>query len=79
MYLINTIYSIDASEETGRLGRLINHSKKNPNVKTTVIEFNKQPHLVFIAIKDIAAGEEILYDYGERKQEIIEGHKWLKM
>ena len=71
--------SIDATAETGRLGRLLNHSRLNPNCITKVIQIEKQeqPRLVLIAKCDIEAGTELLYDYGDRSKESLAAHPWL--
>lgn len=49
-------------------GRIINHSRKNPNVKPQVYNMNTpngpQKTLLFIALRDIRVGEELLFDYG---------------
>ena len=88
---------MDATEETGRYGRLINHSLKNPNCATKVrifVKINLQvlassisgskvvpledsPRLLLIAKHDIEVGVELLFDYGERDQDIIESNPWL--
>jgi len=72
-------YCIDATAETGRLGRLLNHSRLNPNCITKVIQIEKQeqPRLVLIAKCDIEAGTELLYDYGDRSKESLAAHPWL--
>ena len=57
---------MDATEESGRYGRLLNHSKRSPNCKTIVVEIEGTPRLTFVARRDITAGEEILFDYGDR-------------
>jgi len=41
-------------------GSLYNHNRENPNAAVTVID---RQTVVFHAIQDISAGEEILYDY----------------
>lgn len=69
-------YSIDATAETGRLGRLINHSR-NGNLVTRTILVNGQPRLALLAKVDIKKGEELLYDYGDRSKESLENHPWL--
>lgn len=80
----NRNYCVDATVETGRLGRLLNHSKKNPNCKTKLIDVpNKKsggsmPRLIIVAKKDIMAGEELTYDYGDRDKNSIHSHPWLK-
>uniref|UniRef100_A0A8W8LWL2 SET domain-containing protein n=1 Tax=Magallana gigas TaxID=29159 RepID=A0A8W8LWL2_MAGGI len=53
--------SVDASEEDGRLGRLVNHgSKKEINCKMKLIG----EVLCLFGTRDIYEGEELLYDYG---------------
>lgn len=69
--------SVDATKETERLGRLINHSK-NGNLQTKLHEIDGMPHLIFLASRDIRANEELLYDYGDRSKEAIAAHPWLK-
>ncbi|XP_055986294.1 N-lysine methyltransferase KMT5A-like [Sorex fumeus] len=75
-YLSKT-YCIDATRETNRLGRLINHSKRG-NCQTKLHDVAGVPHLILIASRDIQAGEELLYDYGDRSRESLEAHPWLK-
>nr|XP_061804498.1 N-lysine methyltransferase KMT5A-like [Nerophis lumbriciformis] len=70
-------YCVDATEETGRLGRLINHSKAG-NCQTRLHAVDGRPHLILVASRDIAADEELLYDYGDRSKEAILAHPWLK-
>ena len=62
----DNIFSIDATYESGRYGRLLNHSKLNPNCLTKVVTFSDIPRLIFVAKYDIVAGTELLYDYGDR-------------
>lgn len=69
--------SVDATKETDRLGRLINHSK-NGNLRTKLHEINGTPHLIFLASRDIKVDEELLYDYGDHSKEAIAAHPWLK-
>lgn len=70
-------YCIDATKETGRLGRLVNHSRNNANLLTKTITIDKKPRLVLIAKEDIKKGEEVLYDYGDRSKESLKHHPWL--
>ncbi|XP_044146213.1 N-lysine methyltransferase KMT5A isoform X1 [Bufo gargarizans] len=74
---LNKTYCVDATKESSRLGRLINHSK-NGNCHTKLHDINNVPHLILIASRDIKAGEELLYDYGDRSKSSIEAHPWLK-
>ncbi|XP_036383594.1 lysine methyltransferase 5Ab [Megalops cyprinoides] len=75
-YLSKT-YCVDATKETNRLGRLINHSK-NGNCQTKLHDINGIPHLILVASRDIEEGEELLYDYGDRSKASIAAHPWLK-
>lgn len=70
-------YCIDATAETNRLGRLLNHSKINPNCHTKLFEVNSQPHLIIIASRDIQSDEELTYDYGDRSKDAVKAHPWL--
>lgn len=69
-------HCIDATAETGKLGRLVNHSR-NGNLMTKTVSLNNRPHLVLIAKDDIAEGVEVTYDYGDRSKEALQHHPWL--
>jgi len=71
-------YCVDATKETSRLGRLLNHSKTQNNVCTRVFPVKDIPRLILVASRDIEAGEELLYDYGERNKAAIDSHPWLQ-
>ncbi|KAF7669627.1 hypothetical protein LDENG_00166650 [Lucifuga dentata] len=70
-------YCVDATKETSRLGRLINHSKTG-NCQTKLHAIDGTPHLILVASRDIEAEEELLYDYGDRSKASILAHPWLK-
>ncbi|XP_068560060.1 lysine methyltransferase 5Ab [Cebidichthys violaceus] len=70
-------YCVDATEETSRLGRLINHSKAG-NCQTRLHAIDGTPHLILVASRDIDAEEELLYDYGDRSKASVLAHPWLK-
>ncbi|OXU30294.1 hypothetical protein TSAR_016711 [Trichomalopsis sarcophagae] len=74
----NMQYCIDATKESGKLGRLVNHSRKG-NLVSKVIEIDQTPHLVLFAKTDIPAGIELLYDYGDRSKESVKHHPWLTL
>lgn len=74
---LNKTYCVDATKESNRLGRLVNHSKTG-NCHTKLHNINNVPHLILIASRDIKASEELLYDYGDRSKSSIEAHPWLK-
>nr|XP_020458190.1 N-lysine methyltransferase KMT5A isoform X2 [Monopterus albus] len=70
-------YCVDATKETSRHGRLINHSKTG-NCQTKLHVIDGTPHLILVASRDIKAEEELLYDYGDRSKASILAHPWLK-
>ncbi|KAH8383320.1 hypothetical protein KR009_007988 [Drosophila setifemur] len=72
----NQQYCIDATVDTGKLGRLINHSRAG-NLMTKVVVIKQRPHLVLLAKDDIEPGEELTYDYGDRSKESLLHHPWL--
>lgn len=69
-------YCIDATEENGTLGRLVNHSR-NGNLVTRTVCVDNTPRLVLIAKNHIKIGEELTYDYGDRSKESLQYHPWL--
>lgn len=71
-------FSIDATAETGKLGRLVNHSR-NGNLATKIVTYKNRPHLVLIAKENINEGEELTYDYGDRTRESLINHPWLAL
>ncbi|XP_053616975.1 histone-lysine N-methyltransferase Set8 [Plodia interpunctella] len=70
-------YCIDATSESGRLGRLVNHSR-NGNLLTKAVWVDG-PRLVLLAAHDIRPGEELTYDYGDRSKESLQHHPWLAL
>lgn len=68
---------MDATKESTRLGRLLNHSK-NGNCQTKLHDMDGIPHLILVASRDIESEEELLYDHGDRSKESISAHPWLK-
>lgn len=73
-----TKWCIDATIESGKLGRLLNHSCKIANCATRIIEVDDLPRLVIYAKHDIPKDNELLYDYGDRGKISLEAHPWLK-
>lgn len=71
-------YCIDATSESGRYGRLLNHSKNHPNCKTRLVEEPEgHPRLIIEAKIDIESDTELLYDYGDRDKQSLKAHPWL--
>lgn len=68
--------SVDATK-SGRIGRLINHSRLQPNLETKLFVVDGVPHLALVATQDILPGVELQYDYGERDPATLAAHPWL--
>ena len=62
-------------------GRFLNHSKKRPNLKPSVILINDEPQVIFKALKDIDEGSYLTWDYGEMRKHVLdeEGHEFLTL
>ena len=71
-------WAIDATKEDESFGRLINHSKRKPNVKPAIMPKEGVPFISFLATRDIAKDEEILYDYCDYSRSSKENFPWLK-
>ena len=69
---------VDATEDDGSYGRLINHSKTERNVKMRVVIEDNNPKVVFFAERDIEEGEELSYDYGENRKDVVAANPWLR-
>ncbi|XP_058804928.1 histone-lysine N-methyltransferase PR-Set7-like [Phymastichus coffea] len=74
----NQQYCVDATAESSKFGRLVNHSR-NGNLTTRIVTVKSVPHLVLIAKDDIPVGVEVTYDYGDRSRESIRNHPWLAL
>lgn len=74
----NHQYCVDATAESDKLGRLVNHSR-NGNLIARIVEVESTPHLVLTAKEDISIGVEVSYDYGDRSREAIRYHPWLAL
>ena len=79
LFILPSYFSVDATAEKGRLGRLVNHSKCEANLKTVLVKSDDgRPKIFLRAIRDIDAGEELLYDYSD-KNPISQRHfSWLR-
>eukprot|EP00055_Hartaetosiga_balthica_P007022 m.23602 g.23602 ORF g.23602 m.23602 type:complete len:293 (-) comp5561_c0_seq1:154-1032(-) len=73
----NVPWCVDATKSP-RIGRLINHSRTEANLRTKLFVVDSIPHLGLVAIKNIDPGEELLYDYGERDPSVLLSMPWLK-
>lgn len=57
---------------TETVGRKMNHSRKNPNVRPVHcnLQFDdgEKDTVLLVAMKDIAVGQELRFDYGVKRQ-----------
>ncbi|XP_065201194.1 histone-lysine N-methyltransferase Set8-like [Planococcus citri] len=72
----NNQFCVDATKESGRFGRLLNHSRSG-NLCTKTIEVGGIPRLILTAREDIKPGCELTYDYGDRSKLSLQYHPWL--
>ena len=72
-------YCVDATTESGRLGRLLNHSMLYPNCGTKVAMVDGRPRLYFVAKQEIPAGTELVFDYGDRSKASLVANPWLAL
>lgn len=72
-----TTACIDATAEDGTFGRLINHSRTRANLRPQRQVTHGVPRIVFVATRQIEAGEELLYDYGDRRPQSLAHFPWL--
>ena len=70
-------FCIDATNDDGRMGRLINHSRLHPNLRRSTLDIDNDVHLVLFALRDIPHGEELLYDYNDRSKQARKDNPWL--
>lgn len=70
---------IDATAERVEygVGRLLNHSRKNPSLQPKVFVVDGVPRLAMIAKKAIQYGDKLTYDYGEHNARALELFPWL--
>ena len=56
---------VNATEEDGSMGCLINHSRSFKNIKPVLKVEQGKPIIKFISLRQIAKDEELLYDYSD--------------
>ncbi|KAI6177166.1 [Histone H4]-lysine(20) N-methyltransferase [Aphelenchoides bicaudatus] len=71
-------WCVDATAETKYKGRLVNHSYLKPNLRSRVVELPNSFHLCLFAKRNIQIGEELIYDYGDRRMRTVCYNPWLK-
>jgi len=70
-------YYIDATKETGKMGRLVNHTRINPNCYLKKIIINDMPRIFLLAKYKIETNCELGYDYGDRDPASLKDFPWL--
>jgi hypothetical protein len=74
--------SIDGTENVpgwSGFARFINHSVRRPNLKPhLMVDASGVPHIVLFSCRDLEAGDELLFDYGERDKQALTIFPWLK-
>ena len=68
---------IDATNSIGSIGRLINHSRLSPNCIAKLYNHHGNYHIIIMTNCHITAGSQLLFDYGERRPELIKKYPWL--
>jgi SET domain-containing protein len=67
-------YDAHPKEYEQTLGRMMNHSRENPNLIDRF--FKGQPRLIFETLRPINKGEELLWDYGDKG---LDAPEWLRV
>lgn len=72
-------FSIDATKETGDLGRLCNHVlDKHANAKMKILNFDGEIRVALFAKVDINEGDEIKWDYKDTSAKSIASFPFLR-
>lgn len=61
LFTVNENHVIDSTMR-GTIGRFTNHSCQ-PSMYTRTIDIDNEPHLIFYTRTEVAAGQELTYDY----------------
>jgi hypothetical protein len=56
------------SEDKKTYGKLINHSKRHPNLRKSVYQMDGKPEVLFETTEVVAEGTQLSYDYGDAYQ-----------
>ncbi|CAG7723769.1 unnamed protein product [Allacma fusca] len=73
----STKYCIDATQDDGSIGRLINHRDPG-NIKPVKYGLRSNIGVYFVAIKPIKLGEELFWNYNDQNPEARQSNPWLK-
>jgi hypothetical protein len=77
-YDVQSRIIIDATDEDGTFGRMINHGKTSANLKSVKdVDTHGNRIILFKATRDIGIGEELLYDYNDTSPRAVSAFPWL--
>ena len=68
-------FCIDASQDSPHPGRLINHSRAAYNLVAKKVP--GELRVAFRSSRDISAGEELFFDYNDRRKEVLSSVLWM--
>ena len=71
-------WAIDATTENEEsFGRLINHSKSLANLRPKVFVIGGKPKVMLIATKEVQKGQQLFYDYNDKRKQAQLDFPWL--
>jgi len=62
---VNSEMYIDGADPESGLARWMNHRRRGPTVQARKQRFGPSPAMHFYAARDVAGGEELVFDYGD--------------
>ena len=69
---------LDATKSE-HVSAFINHSCKRPNIAPELVyDENGTPRIMFRTKKALKKGDELLFDYGDRREHVLKANQWLK-
>lgn len=69
VFKLNEAQCVDATVK-GNLAHLLNHSC-DPNCRSATVTIDSVDHVVIFTMRDVAAGEELTYDYRFSGDEVL--------
>ena len=67
---------LDATNNS-HISRYINHSRKRPNLVPRLKVVQGVPRIIFKAKMDLEPGTELLFDYGDKRRDVVDANTWL--
>ena len=67
---------LDATANS-HISRYINHSRKRPNLVPRLKVVQGVPRIIFKAKVDLEPGTELLFDYGDKRRDVVDANPWL--